>query len=124
MLSTLNRNGRNLGPIPDKNLHPFDSPSSLRNSPSLLCLRTIDRTLYLFDLILVIFVANFVLVAQAVEHSNYSVEHIRYLVRNEFVRGQKIGRIWLVDLADLQRYEQTMTDAGSTKFTPKDKRQE
>ena len=71
-----------------------------------------------------ILVANLILVAQAVEHSNYTVEHIRYLVRNEFVKGQKVGRIWLVDLADLQRYEQTMTDAGSAKFTPKDKRQE
>jgi len=66
--------------------------------------------------------ANFVLVAQAVEHSDYSVEHIRYLVRNKFVKNQKVGRIWLVDLDDLQRYEQSMKEAGSTKFTPKDKR--
>ena len=42
--------------------------------------------------------ANFVLVAQAVEHSDYTVEHIRYLVRNALVKSQKVGRIWLVDL--------------------------
>jgi dephospho-CoA kinase len=66
--------------------------------------------------------ANFVLVAQAAEHSDYSVEHIRYLVRNKFVNSQKVGRIWLVDLDDLQRYEQVMKKAGSTKFTPKSKR--
>lgn len=66
--------------------------------------------------------ANFVLVAQAVEHSDYTVEHIRYLVRNALVKSQKVGRIWLVDLDDLQRYEQIMKEAGSTKFTPKNKR--
>jgi dephospho-CoA kinase len=66
--------------------------------------------------------ANFVLVAQAAEHSDYTVEHIRYLVRNEIVKSQKVGRIWLVDLDDLERYEQVMKEAGSTKFTPKNKR--
>lgn len=66
--------------------------------------------------------ANFVLVAQAVEHSDYTVEHIRYLVRNKLVISQKVGRIWLVDLDDLKRYEQMMKEAGSTKFTPKNKR--
>ena len=69
-----------------------------------------------------VFVANLVLVAQAAEHSDYSVEHIRYLVRNEIVKGQKVGRIWLVDLHDLQLYEQGMNEFGSAKFTPKDKR--
>ena len=66
--------------------------------------------------------ANYVLVAQAVEHSDYSIEHIRYLVRNDFVKSQKVGRIWLIDLDDLQRYEQAMQDAGSSKYTPKNKR--
>lgn len=66
--------------------------------------------------------ANFVLVAQAAEHSDYSIEHLRYLVRNKLVKSQKVGRIWLVDLEDLQRYEQEMKDAGSTKYTPKNKR--
>lgn len=66
--------------------------------------------------------ANLVLVAEAAEKSSYSPIHIRYLVRNEHVKGRKVGRIWLVDLDDLQRYEQGMDEAGSSKFTPKDKR--
>jgi len=66
--------------------------------------------------------ANLVLIKQAEEHSSYTVEHIRYLVRKHIVKGQKIGRILLVDLDDLQRYEHEMAEAGSSKYTPKDKR--
>ncbi|MCB0094136.1 MAG: hypothetical protein KDE46_00395 [Caldilineaceae bacterium] len=66
--------------------------------------------------------ANLVLVAEAAEKSSYSSIHIRHLVRNELVKGRKVGRIWLVDLDDLLRYEQEMDEAGTSKHTPKDKR--
>lgn len=63
--------------------------------------------------------SNLVLIRQAEEHSNYTPDHIRYLIRNHFVTGQKIGRIWLVDLDDLIRYETDMDQQGATKFRPK-----
>jgi hypothetical protein len=61
---------------------------------------------------------NLVLVTQAAQHSRYSPQHIRHLIRNGFIQGEKQGGIWLVDLDDLQRYEREMTDLGAKKFDP------
>jgi hypothetical protein len=61
--------------------------------------------------------SNLVLIAQAVEGSIYSQEHITRLVREKRVKGQKIGGTWLVDLEDLKRYEQEMTSLGHQKHT-------
>ncbi len=63
--------------------------------------------------------ANLVLVKQAEEHSDYTPDHIRYLIRKKLVKGEKIGRIWLVDLEDLMRYESEMEEQGVSKFRPK-----
>jgi hypothetical protein len=63
--------------------------------------------------------ANLVLIKQAKEHSSYTLHHIRYLIRNNLVRGEQIGRIWLVDLDDLIRYESEMEKQGPSKFRPK-----
>lgn len=60
-----------------------------------------------------------VLIRQALEHSKYTPDHIRYLIRHKLVVGQKVGAIWLVDLESLQEYERQMEEAGLTKFRPK-----
>jgi len=61
---------------------------------------------------------NFVLIGEAVEYSSYTVQHISLLLREGRVRGRKVGRIWLVDLDDLTRYEQEMNELGTKKFDP------
>jgi hypothetical protein len=62
--------------------------------------------------------ANLVLVTQAARESEYTGHHIRHLIRQKLVNGQKEGGIWLVDLDDLKRYEQEMKELGSQKFAP------
>lgn len=59
-----------------------------------------------------------VLVSQAAEESSYSVSHIRLLMRQDKVKGDKIGGIWMVDIDDLKRYEQAMQEEGTKKFDP------
>lgn len=61
---------------------------------------------------------NLVLIAQAAQESEYSAIHIRLLLRQRLVAGQKVGGTWLVDLEDLKRYEQEMKQLGTKKFDP------
>ena len=61
---------------------------------------------------------NYVLIAEAAEESSYTTQHISLLLRQGRVSGRKVGRIWLVDLDDLQRYEKEMTELGSQKYDP------
>lgn len=61
---------------------------------------------------------NLVLIGEAVEQSNYTARHISLLLRQGRVLGRKVGRIWLVDLDDLKRYEQGMNELGSQRFDP------
>jgi hypothetical protein len=61
---------------------------------------------------------NFVLIAQAVEESGYTARHISLLLRQGTIKGKKVGRIWLVDLDDLKRYEREMNELGTGKFDP------
>ncbi len=63
--------------------------------------------------------ANLVLVKEATEHSDYTPDHIRYLLSQGLVQGKKVGWIWLVDLDSLIEYEQKMKEAGTAKFRPK-----
>lgn len=60
-----------------------------------------------------------ILIREALEHSQYTPDHIRYLIRHQLVVGKKVGAIWLVDLESLQAYEQQMEAAGPSKFRPK-----
>ena len=62
--------------------------------------------------------ANLVLVAEAAKHSMYKSNHIRHLLREGFIEGQKIGGTWLVDLDSLLTYEQHMEEEGTKKFDP------
>jgi hypothetical protein len=41
------------------------------------------------------------------------------LVRNHGVAGKKVGGTWMVDLDELNRYEEEMTKQGTQKHTPK-----
>jgi hypothetical protein len=59
-----------------------------------------------------------VLIHQAAQESEYTTRHISLLLRLGKVAGHKEGRIWLVDIDDLKRYEAEMTEAGSKKFDP------
>ena len=61
---------------------------------------------------------NYLLIAEAAEESSYTPQHISLLLRQGRVQGRKVGRIWLVDLDDLQRYEQEMNELGTSKFDP------
>lgn len=62
--------------------------------------------------------ANLVLIAQAVEESDYTANHIRLLLRESVIKGQKAGGTWLVDLDHLKHYEQEMKALGTKKFDP------
>jgi hypothetical protein len=62
--------------------------------------------------------ANLVLIAEAVQESSYTARHISLLLRQGRIQGKKVGRIWLVDLDDLRRYEQGMTELGPRRFDP------
>jgi hypothetical protein len=63
-------------------------------------------------------VANLVLIDQAAKESEYNADHIRYLVRKAFIKGEKHGGIWLVDLESLKEYESRMKSVGTKKFDP------
>jgi hypothetical protein len=65
------------------------------------------------------YMANWVLIAEAVDHSTYTHEHIAWLVRNHRVAGKKVGGTWMVDLDELNRYEAEMAKQGTKKHTPK-----
>lgn len=61
---------------------------------------------------------NLVLVEQATLESAYNADHIRYLVRKGFIKGEKHGGIWLIDLDSLKEYETRMKSEGTKKFDP------
>ena len=65
--------------------------------------------------------ANFVLIAEAVQHTGYKHAHIAWLVREGKVSGKKIGGTWTVDLDDLRRYQAEIQELGTQKHTPKGK---
>ena len=62
--------------------------------------------------------AEWVLIAEAVEKTSYTHEHIAWLVRHGKVVGRKGGGVWLVDLDSLREYEIKMKELGSKKFDP------
>ena len=63
--------------------------------------------------------ANFVLISEAVQHCQYTPDHLRYLARKGFVSSKRVGGIWFIDLDDLIRYEQEMEQLGPKRFGPK-----
>jgi len=69
-------------------------------------------------------VSQLILVDQAAAQSDYDKNYIRYLVRKGFVKGEKHGGVWLIDLDSLKDYEARMKAAGSQKHTPAQYRDE
>jgi hypothetical protein len=62
--------------------------------------------------------ATLVSVAEAVQQTSYTHEHINWLVRKGKVAGRKAGTFWLVDLESLKAYETRMKELGSKKHSP------
>ena len=65
---------------------------------------------------------DWVLIAEAVQQTSYTREHISLLIRQGKVIGRKAGGVWVVDLEDLKRYEKEMAELGDKKFTPRSSR--
>jgi hypothetical protein len=63
-------------------------------------------------------VATLVLIEQAMKESSYNRMHISYLARKGFIKGEKHGGVWLIDLESLKQYEAEMQKAGTKKFDP------
>jgi hypothetical protein len=64
------------------------------------------------------FMADWVLIAEAIEKTSYTREHIAWLIRQGKVTGRKGGGVWLVDLASLKEYEAKMNELGPQKHDP------
>lgn len=62
--------------------------------------------------------SNLVLIEQAMKASEYNADHIRYLARKGFIKGEKHGGIWLIELDSLKEYEARMKAEGTKKFDP------
>ena len=62
---------------------------------------------------------TFVLIKEAQQQSDYTADHIRYLLGKKLIAGRKIGGVWLVDLESLRDYEAKMDEAGTAKYRPK-----
>jgi hypothetical protein len=63
--------------------------------------------------------ADFIPIRDALAHTKYSADHIRYLIKQKLVAGKKFGPIWTVDLESLQEYEHRMDEIGTSKHRPK-----
>lgn len=61
---------------------------------------------------------DYVLIGEALEETSYSANHITLLLREEKIKGRKVGRIWLVSLKSLKEYEARMEAEGTQKFDP------
>jgi hypothetical protein len=58
-------------------------------------------------------------ISEALKHTKYSHDHIRYLIKHNLVIGKKFGHIWAVDLESLLKYEKQMNQVGKAKHRPK-----
>ena len=55
---------------------------------------------------------------EAAELTGYDVTHIRWLIREDRVEGQKFGRDWMVNRRSIQNYTDAMKQLGSAKHDP------
>jgi hypothetical protein len=62
--------------------------------------------------------ANWVVIAEAVEQTSYTHEHIAWLAREGKITSRKGGRVWLIDLDSLKAYEADMKQLGTQKHDP------
>ena len=61
---------------------------------------------------------NLVLIEQALKESEYDKNHIALLARKGYIRGEKHGGVWLIDLDSLKDYEARMSEQGTKKHDP------
>ena len=61
---------------------------------------------------------NLVLIEQAARESIYDKNYIGYLARKGFIRAEKHGGTWLVELDSLKEYETRMQEEGTKKYDP------
>ena len=59
-----------------------------------------------------------VLIDQATKESTYDRNYIRYLARRQFIKAEKHGGTWLVDVESLKAYEERMKEQGTKKYDP------
>jgi excisionase family DNA binding protein len=55
---------------------------------------------------------------EAAELTGYDVTHVRWLVRENRVIGQKFGRDWMVNRRSIQHYFDEMSKLGLSKHDP------
>jgi hypothetical protein len=63
--------------------------------------------------------ANYILIAEALEQVPYKREHLSWLLREGKVKGRKVSGVWLVDIDDLKEYHSKMEELGPHKHDPK-----
>ena len=61
---------------------------------------------------------NWVLIAEAIEYTDYTHEHIAWLLRDKRVVGRKVGGVWMVDLDSLKNYVAKMEQLGDKRYDP------
>lgn len=61
---------------------------------------------------------DLVLIDQAARQSIYDKNYIGYLARKGFIKAEKYGGTWLVDLDSLKEYETRMQVEGTKKYDP------
>ena len=54
----------------------------------------------------------------AAELTGYDVTHVRWLIREDRIEGQKFGRDWMVNRKSIQNYTDKMKQLGSAKHDP------
>jgi hypothetical protein len=64
-------------------------------------------------------IENWVSVTDAAALSGYSVQGIRLLARQGDIQARKIGKVWVVNKADLLRYKAEMEALGKRKHDPR-----
>jgi hypothetical protein len=58
-------------------------------------------------------------IKEAARLSGYDIQHLRRLMRQGKVKGEKVGDfLWMVDRRSLQDYLRTMKALGDQKFNP------
>jgi excisionase family DNA binding protein len=56
--------------------------------------------------------------AEAAKLAGYKPAHIRYLVKEGHVIGQKFGRDWMINQESIQSYVRKMKELGPAKYDP------
>jgi excisionase family DNA binding protein len=58
-------------------------------------------------------------VSEAGKETGYNEEYIRRLIRNGDVEAVKVGKIWLIRIASLEKYLKGVEDIDDNRYGPK-----